>query len=116
MDILAVSRLRPLMQWSSDPFWQKMFSEAERREAALRNDPLSYFAGRWAAKEAVMKALPSWRNPEDSARTLEECNIEILTGENGEPYLLICGRERNISVSISHEAEYAVAFAVNFEE
>ncbi len=114
VDILAVSRLRPLMPLPGDPFWQKVYSARELQEAAERSDPLSYLAGRWAAKEAVMKTLPSLGAGPDGP--LRENQIEILTGEDGAPLLFLQGKRRNISVSISHEEEYAIAFAVNYED
>ena len=114
VDIVAVSRLRPLMPLPGDPFWRKIYSDREMQEAAERSSPLHYLAGRWAAKEAVMKTLPTLDHlPNDPLR---ENQIEILTEEDGRPYLLLRGERINISVSISHEEEYAIAFAVNCEE
>lgn len=61
----------------------------------------TFLFGRFAAKEAIMKCLPN-------TKELKYTDIEILKGENGEPITNI----DNISVSISHEKEYTIAYAI----
>lgn len=64
----------------------------------------NFLFGRFAAKEAIMKCLPN-------TKELKYIDIEILKGENGEPITNI----ENISVSISHEKEFTIAYAI-YEE
>ncbi len=67
-------------------------------------DRLSFISGRWAAKEAIVKA---------SNKEYTYANISILNKESGIPYVRIDGIERvDIKVSISHEKDYTVAFSV----
>ena len=40
-----------------EPFLEKVFSDDERKEAERRRDPSQYYAGRWALKEAMSKAM-----------------------------------------------------------
>lgn len=63
---------------------------------------LYYLCGRFAAKEAIMKAL-------NNTKSYSFLDIEILTNANGEPY---CSNLRNIRVSISHEKEMTMAVAI----
>ena len=64
----------------------------------------NFLFGRFAAKEAIMKCLPN-------TKELKYTDIEILKGINGEPITNI----DNTVVSISHEKEYTIAYAL-YEE
>lgn len=75
------------------------------KEQILYKQYGEYFLfGRFAAKEAIMKCLPN-------TKKLKYTDIEILKGQEGEPIVNI----NNISVSISHEKEYTIAYAL-YEE
>ena len=56
-DIVEVSRIKNLLERRKDTFAAKVFTSAEISAASGRADLAQYFAGRWAAKEAVSKAL-----------------------------------------------------------
>lgn len=64
---------------------------------------IEFFGGRFAAKEAYIKAGHS---------QVPYQQIEILNHDNGEPYFT---NDENALVSISHEKEYAVAFVISKE-
>ncbi len=67
-------------------------------------DRINFISGRWAAKEAIIKA---------SNKEIRYSQISILKSESGAPIVLIDGNNRNdIMVSISHEKDYTVAFSV----
>lgn len=98
-----------------DAFLRKVYTEAEIREAEKREVPLSYYATRFAGKEAVFKALNL--SPDD----IRLNEIEILNDPNGRPHATLLGNvarlaERqgitSVSVSLSYDTEYAIAFAV----
>lgn len=61
----------------------------------------NFLVGRFAAKEAIMKCL-------SNTKDLNFLDIEILKDEFGAPTCNI----QNISVSISHEREYTIAYAI----
>ena len=65
-------------------------------------------AGNFAVKEAVVKALSSILE-----KNISYSNIEILKKENGAPYVNLIGCSENIeiSISLSHDREKAIAFA-----
>lgn len=99
-----------------DPFMQKVFTEAERSEAMGRADRLSYLAGRFAAKEAAVKALGV---DTDRIRLNE---IETLDDAYGVPHIALSGAIARIAseggaiepplVSISHKDGISVAMVV----
>ncbi len=62
---------------------------------------LSYLCGRFAAKEAIIKALPN-------TKKLNFLDLEILNDKNGKP---ICNL-KNVAISISHEKNYTIATAL----
>ena len=112
---------------SFESFTQRNFTEKEISLCFNRQDPESSFAGRWAAKEAVIKSIsnaasgeygatpPMWKG---GAASLKD--IEILADTAGCPVVHLSGysvemaRMGNVSevqVSISHSGEYAIAMA-----
>ena len=115
VDILYFARLRPLDGQWQDPFFLKTFTSAERCRCEAQPQPLVSYAGLFAAKEAVFKALDM---PPDKVRLQ---HIEILHGDNGQPLVSLLpplarmveekGISR-ISLSISYETDVAVAFAM----
>ncbi|MFA4932519.1 MAG: holo-ACP synthase [Caldisericia bacterium] len=105
MDIVAVARIRALGERYGERFLNRVYSASEL-STCDRPDRWQCLAGRWAAKEAVIKLLPPTDLP-----TLRE--IEIAPGPEGAPIAVIRGTPWfNCSLSISHEREYAVAVAM----
>lgn len=64
---------------------------------------IQYLAGRFAAKEAIIKAISQYENP----HMLE---INIYNDTNGKP--IVKYKNYKIMISISHEDNYAIAFAI----
>ena len=81
-------------------FIELILTKEEQKEYKVRG--LSYLCGRFAAKEAIMKALPN-------TKKYNFLDFEILTKSDGNPY---CNNMKNIKISISHEKEYTIAFAL----
>ena len=114
-DILQLNRMRSEILKADDPFVRSTFTEKERKEAAGREDPRMYFAGRFAAKEAVYKALRL--TPE----LVDLSEIEVLTTSSGAPRVILHDRMltyknqqgiRRIHISLSYEEEMVLAFAL----
>ncbi len=116
VDIVEIQRLEEVNPAIRRRFIERVFTEAE---VELARGSYPSLAGRFAAKEAVSKALGtgigyvSWRE------------IEILRGLAGEPLLVLHGRAQQVAerlrlrtwtVSISHGRAYAVATAVALGE
>ena len=111
IDIIQVARIKGTLAKFGRRFSRRVLTEAEDRY--VRDRPQN-FAGRWAAKEAVSKVLGL------GVRGVGWTEIEIQRLPTGQPSVRLHGRaERRaeqlgmerIAVSISHEAEYAVAIA-----
>ena len=112
-DITECARIEQVLAKHGDLFLDHLLTAREKAESDGR---LSYYAGRWAAKEAVSKAL--------GCGIGEHCafaDIEILNNEAGKPEVKLAGaaeitaKRLNVSrihLSISHERNYAIATAV----
>lgn len=97
-------------------FVRRTFTAAEVACALERHNPAEYLAGRFAAKEAVFKAIAPL-----TAAGFEMRRVETLTRPDGSPYVNV-GPElqkamdeagvSEILVSITNEDDYAVAIAL----
>lgn len=115
-DVVSIDRIRKMLERHGQNIINRVYTEAEQAEAAARNNPAEYYAGRWCAKEALSKALRCGIG--------EQCawlDISVLNGASGAPELQLTGSALNtaselgckhIHVSISHERKYAVATVV----
>ena len=112
VDIVEVPRVeRAVARWG-DAFLGRVFTHTERRHAGTAPGAAQRLAGRFAAKEAVMKALGlGWRS-----MTWRE--IEIATDPLGKPVVRLSGRAATAAarlgagawlVSISHTRHFAIA-------
>ncbi len=97
-------------------FLKEVFTEAENAECQLRDQPHVHLAARFAGKEAIYKAL----GPDQQAYVSWQ-NIEIVSGMNGRPTAHFVNlsdeaaaqfRGLRISISLTHEGEYAQAVAL----
>jgi holo-[acyl-carrier protein] synthase len=114
IDIVEVARVKRLLDRWGDAFERRVFTDAEIARAAGRARP-QRLAVRFAAKEAVMKALGvGWRS-------LAWKDIEVRNDEAGRPEVRLRGgaasaasarRVGAIRVSLSHSDHYAAAVAV----
>jgi holo-[acyl-carrier protein] synthase len=105
VDIVAINRIESIL--NSDKGINKIFSQKEIAESKEKGDKSQYFSGRFAAKEAIKKALSSY----DESANQSFKSIEILNSKSGKPYVLT-ESDQDINISISHDGNYAVAFCV----
>ena len=112
VDIIEIPRIKQVLDRYGQRFLKRVFTPDEIAYCRGRAPNL---AGRFAAKEAAMKALGT------GVRGVSWKDIEVVRAESGAPSVTLHGRaeERavrlrliDISVSISHSREYAVAFVV----
>ena len=112
---------------SNTDFVVRNFTNAEFTYCRASPDPSSSFAGRWAAKEAVIKAISSCDADNASARPLWQGagaplrDIEILPSGSGAPIVQLSGHAADVAallsistikVAISHSGDYAIAQAI----
>ncbi|MEN8905138.1 MAG: holo-ACP synthase [Clostridiales bacterium] len=118
-DILKLSHIDILMKNMEDPFFKKIYTKNEYNFGLKSANPLTYFAGRFAGKEAVFKTF----NIDGNAILLKE--IEILKKECGAPLVNLFGNAKVISekrgifrmeLSLSYDTDYVVAYAIAIGE
>ncbi len=111
IDIIKVDRIRASLERFGARFTNRVLTPAEQRYVRDRPETM---AGRWAAKEAVSKVLGL------GVRGIGWRDIEIERLPTGQPAVRLHGRAAaraaqlgmgRIAVTISHEADYAVAMA-----
>ena len=110
IDIVLVSRVEKILNSKNkDRFLNKIFSDKEILRSKSKYDQSQYFSGRFAAKEAIKKALASYNK--NSIPTFK--SLEILNAENGKPYVSIKSKNQSdIDISKAHDGNYAIAFCV----
>ncbi len=112
VDVVELSRLRQAIRRGGEGFLRRVFTDDERRYAqARRRAALLHLAGRFAAKEAVIKAISQL----DPRRMLAMRQVEIRNDRLGRPHVILRdGRRRRVQVhiSLSHVSSVAVASAI----
>lgn len=116
VDLIEIARFSKLSPAIRDRFIKRVFTPAEEALCADRDESL---AGRFAAKEAVAKALGC------GIGLVHWQDIEILADENQQPHVQLHGPAQKVaselgltlwSISITHAREMAMAFVVAFAE
>jgi len=104
LDIVEISRIRRVIR-RAPAFLDRVFSKAEVAYCRGRKDPWPHFAVRFAAKEAVWKAL--------GQAGLGLKDISVARDGRGKPGVLIKGRRApRLKLSLSHSEDYAAAVAL----
>ena len=111
VDVVELERFRASVRRGGARFLQRIFTEAELAYSrARKRTTLLHLAGRFAAKEAVLKAL--WQlNPR---ATLTMKQVEVCNDRLGRPRAVLHGRASGVAVhiSLSHVKTVAVASAI----
>ncbi|MEW6738781.1 MAG: holo-ACP synthase [Nitrospirota bacterium] len=122
-DIVEIKRVRDAVEKWGERFLKKIFTESEISYCYKKKDPFPHLAVRFAAKEAVIKALS---NSEHKAQSKEHGlkfanlkNIEILNQPTGKPFINLLGNLKTyfqdkfiIHLTLTHERSYAIATVV----
>ena len=116
IDIVDIRRVRGILERQGDRFVRRVFTVAEQDYCRAHRDAAPYFAARFAAKEALFKALGTgW------GRGATWCDAEVKREESGAPRLMITGRSqelaealgtRTVHISLSHSEEAAIAIVI----
>ena len=113
-DIVEIRRIKNAIERNSK-FLEKIFTSAELEYLKSRNLRPEYVAGRFAAKEAVAKALGT------GFRGFDFKDVEIDRTTLGKPIVILKGKAKliakkegqyNIHLSISHGQDSAIAYAI----
>ena len=112
-DIVEVDRINKLLLRSGESFKKKVFTTLEQMYCDSRPSPSVHYAGRFAAKESIIKAVKSsgYNNP------IPFKDVEILPSDSGAPIVnLHFISECECKVSISHAESYATASALYIQK
>ena len=113
VDLAEVERIRGAIERYGEPFLRRVYTAAERQYCERFKNKYERFAGRFAAKEAAMKALGTgWR------RGVRWVDFEVVREKGGRPTILLDGEARKIAeelgvkriaLSITHTEVQALA-------
>lgn len=115
-DITEVLRIAKMIERHGELFINRVYTEHEIEYCAARKAATQHYAGRWAAKEAVLKALGTgW------VKGIRWRDIEVRNAPSGAPLVNLQGGAREVAeragiarihLSISHCRSHATAYAV----
>jgi len=116
IDLVDCPRIEQMIQRHGGRFINRVFTAAEQDYAGANKNEIEKLAGRFAAKEAILKLMGTgWRGK------IAWTDIEIINNAAGQPEVTLSGEVRkiadklginHISVSITHTANFAIASAV----
>lgn len=116
IDLVDCPRIEQMIERHGERFVRRVFTDTEQAYAKANKNEIEKLAGRFAAKEAVLKLIGTgWRGK------IAWTDIEIINNAAGQPEVTITGEVKriagelgidHISVSITHTANFAIASAV----
>ena len=116
IDLVDCPRIKEMIKRHGERFLDRVFTAGERAYATANKNKIEKLAGRFAAKEAVLKLMGTgWRGK------IAWTDIEIINDSTGQPKVTLDGEVKKIadglgikqiSVSITHTANFAIASAV----
>ena len=116
IDLVDFPRIEQMIERHGDRFVDRVFTPAEQRYAGAHKNSVEKYAGRFAAKEAVLKLVGTgWRGK------IAWTDVEVVNNPSGQPEVRLSGEVkdiaaklgiRQISLSITHTANFAIASAV----
>ncbi len=120
IDLVECDRIGALIEKHPDRFLARILTPAERTWVERFRDPVPHIAGRWAAKEAILKALGTgWRGG------IAWTDMEILPDPMGRPLVALSGVAARIAgemgicrilLSITHTDRHASASAIGVDD
>lgn len=116
IDLVDFPRIEKMIERHGDRFVDRVFTAGEQAYARAHRNTIETYAGRFAAKEAIMKLVGTgWRGK------IAWTDIEVTNTSAGQPQVTLSGevkeiagrlRIKHISISITHTANFAIASAV----
>ncbi|MFN0157560.1 MAG: holo-ACP synthase [Bacteroidota bacterium] len=113
VDIIEIARIRESIDQHGNTFLDRIFTPREITYCTAKQNRYQHFAARFAAKEAVSKALSTGWTGEFTWRDVEVDNDDL-----GKPHIALHGKLREklsgcaVHVSISHDQSHVVAMAL----
>ena len=115
LDLIETVRIKNVIERTGDRFLERVYTAGEQSYCRTRRDPYPCFAARFAAKEAVLKALGT------GLAGSRWTDVEIVVGRSGKPEAVLRGGAAHtasqlgvgrVLVSITHSRSCAAAMAV----
>ena len=116
IDLVDFPRIEQMIERHGDRFLNRVFTSAEQAYARTNRNSVEKYAGRFAAKEAVLKLVGTgWRGK------IAWTDIEVTNNEAGQPGVTLSGEVKaiaerlgigQIGISITHTPNFAIASAV----
>jgi len=116
IDLVECQRVAAVYQRHGERFLERVLTPAEREQVKRFRNPVQFIAGRWAAKEAILKMIGTgWRGQ------ILWTDMEILPDDLGKPTVTLSGETArraaalgiaHIHLSITHTKEHASASAI----
>ncbi len=116
IDIVDQTRIRKGIAKHGENFTNRLFTIKEITYCQKYSDPIEHYAGKFAVKEAFMKAIGTGLTQQVTFK-----DIEVLNKDNGAPYIITHGKTEQIAqqltatkvhVSLSHITEIAAAVVI----
>ena len=115
-DIVSISRIERVVERFGERFIKRVFTDDEYCDCKDKKEQASHLAARFAAKEAVLKALGT-----GISKGIGFADVEVTREKGERPKIRLYGKARetagslgckNIHLTLSHEEGFALAFAV----
>jgi len=116
IDLVDCPRIEQMIKQHGDRFIKRIFTAAEQAYAEANRNKVEKLAGRFAAKEAILKLMGTgWQG------NIAWTDIEVKNNSAGQPEVTLTGQVKqiaeklgikHISISITHTANFAIASAV----
>jgi len=120
IDLIECSRIEHTWRQHPERFLARILTPAERAYCEGKKNPVPHIAGRFAAKEAILKVMGTgWRGQ------IAWTDIEVTNDSAGQPYVVLSGHTREVAhglgitqihLSITHTQNYAAASAIGIAE
>ena len=113
VDICDIPRITKIIKQHKQKFLSKIFTTHEIAYCTKKVDVYPYYAARFAAKEALLKALGTGLRD-----GLNWKDIEVQNDSLGKPFFKFCGKtaqllgKRSVLLSLSHGKDSAIAFVI----
>lgn len=118
IDIIEIDRIKNSVDKFGDSFLNKIYTQNELDYCLAKHNKYQHLAARFAAKEAIYKALASGWEKEASWKS-----IEITNEPNGLPVVTFFGKlkkylsdDKDIKISLSHSENYVTGVAIIFRK
>ena len=118
IDIIEIERIKHSVKKYGDRFLNKIFTSVELEYSLSKKNKYQHLAARFAAKEAIAKALSSLGDKGFSWK-----NVEIYNEKNGMPRVKLfnelkelLSNDESLKITMSHSEHYVTCFAILYKK